>query len=83
MRATREESLQPLKTFIYDNRVHKNINAVLKSGDPKGHYLNYIVDIYHRGRQPIISSNVKKKQGSPLTAATHGDSVTVTVSRDS
>ena len=44
MRATREESLQPLKTFIYDNRVHKNINAVLKSGDPKGHYLNYIVD---------------------------------------
>ena len=44
MRATREESLQPLKTFIYDNRVHKNINAVLKSGDPKGHYLDYIVD---------------------------------------
>jgi hypothetical protein len=44
MRATREESVQPLKTFIYDNRVHKNINAVLKSGDPKGHYLDYIVD---------------------------------------
>jgi hypothetical protein len=49
MRATREESLQPLKTFIYDNRVHKNINAVLKSGDPKGHYLDYIVDyLYSR-----------------------------------